>query len=70
METQPGNYLILVVIYPAGRAGKASADPLGYRCSGLGLMFSSIQAINTAELCPPGTDGDASMAIIMPIFNR
>jgi len=28
-------------------------------------MFSSIQAINTAQLCPPGTDGDASAAIIM-----
>ncbi len=28
--------------------------PLGCRCSGLGLMFFSIQAMNTAGLCHSG----------------
>jgi len=43
--------LILVVIYLVERVDKASS---GYRCSGLGLMFSSIQAMNTAGLCHSG----------------
>ena len=39
--------------YLPGRACR-QGYPLGYRCCGLGLMFASIQAMNTAGLCHSG----------------
>src|SRR5271165_2109309 len=47
----PRKLLILSFIYSVERVDKASA---GYRCAGVGLMFSSIQAMNTTGLCCSG----------------
>lgn len=52
LRKRNSKFLILVVIYSVERVGKASVGE--YRCSGLGLMFSSIQAMNTAGLCHSG----------------
>jgi hypothetical protein len=50
-ETKPGKFNSYC--YLPGRACR-QGYPLGYRCCGLGLMFASIQAMNTMGLCHSG----------------
>jgi hypothetical protein len=62
-ETQLVNCLFLVVIYPAGRAGKASA--------GVPLLWPGTDVLldpgdEHGGIVPLGTDGDAPAAMVMP----
>jgi hypothetical protein len=56
--------LFLIVIYAVERADRASGE---YRCSGVGLMFFSIQAMNMAGLRHSGQSGNASARTVMPV---
>lgn len=65
-----GIFLIIVVSI---RLSLRRGHSLGYRCSGPGLMFTSIQAMSMAVLCHPGqlaTHGDAYLANVLSHQSR